>query len=621
METIRSLLDAKTFEIPENQRGYSWTSTQINELLRDLELAHPQNHYAGAIIVSRKGTVLSGNRPFDKYVVEDGQQRLVTFVLMLNELRQRLAAIHGPDHAKVAFLTERVFLTLNDDRLRITNRNSQLHDYLSHVLKGVPASPAELTAPMVRMRDAAAHIRTEFHDHSEEMLEDMSTRLLDIPMVMMVDLTAGGSINRFLAFDAINSRGLPLSVFDKIKNFCLLLKDKRGMALDAQEYWYKSLVQLERFQVSSRSNENDFISELSSVYHGHRWTPSATYDAIVDTYEKLLSSDNAVLEDKLSNFIQYWPRYAASYGLITCNDITRKTHNTGEVLCSLKTEDALRKIHNMGYLGIARRILASAKFTGVSKTDLNRLVEACEKMLFRIYGIKNYRTDYLSSEINRMSGQLLHERASIEDSVTEIAEYLSDSCSIESMLRFLTNDEPKYSYAKGYKGWDHCYYFLYEYEIHHSAPGIPVCEWASGKEAKLSTQEHILPQTHRDGGWWEKHWPDEAEANAFMHRLGNLVLTRSNSSLGRKEIEKKIEDSGAVHYYRHSQSTSTERKIPEFTDGATWRQPEILRRELTMVQWARERWALPQEAIEAYSLPDIYQEHLNTTVLTADRYC
>jgi hypothetical protein len=40
-------------------------------------------------------------------------------------------------------------------------------------------------------------------------------------LFVWVDLASAG-VNRYLTFDAINSRGLPLSEFDKIKNFCML---------------------------------------------------------------------------------------------------------------------------------------------------------------------------------------------------------------------------------------------------------------------------------------------------------------------------------------------------------------------------------------------------------------
>jgi hypothetical protein len=117
--------------------------------------------------------------------------------------------------------------------------------------------------------------------------------------------------------------------------------------------------------------------------------------------------------------------------------------------------------------------------------------------------------------------------------------------------------------------------------------------WQQSDSGRVNTQEHILPQNHRDGGWWEAQWPDESKAEKFKHRLGNLTLTSNNSVLGRKEISEKIEDLSASHYYRHANATNSEKKIPTFTSGLEWNSDNIIKREYDLLKFAAERWSIP----------------------------
>ena len=53
----------------------------------------------------------------------------------------------------------------------------------------------------------------------------MENRLCTQSKFEAIDLDIS-NFDRWLTFDAINSRGLPLSQFDKIKNLCVLIADK-----------------------------------------------------------------------------------------------------------------------------------------------------------------------------------------------------------------------------------------------------------------------------------------------------------------------------------------------------------------------------------------------------------
>lgn len=74
-----------TFVIPSQQRGYKWTSKNVEELLKDLwEFSKQENK--NMYCLQPIAVVKHGER---KYEVLDGQQRLTTLFLLYKYLTKR----------------------------------------------------------------------------------------------------------------------------------------------------------------------------------------------------------------------------------------------------------------------------------------------------------------------------------------------------------------------------------------------------------------------------------------------------------------------------------------------------------------------------------------------------
>ena len=159
-----------------------------------------------------------------------------------------------------------------------------------------------------------------------------------------------------------------------------------------------------------------------------------------------------------------------------------------------------------------------AKLLRYVKNILLECMQSCESKLFILGKITDTTNRILLSHMNLDA---------VKKEMCKVIETAED----QVVLR-LFNGDPKYNNI-AVNGWQYCYYFLYEYEskITRSQPPL---SWASSDRAKINTQEHILPNSHRDGDFWETEWPDENQAEKYKHRLGNLVLTDGNVQLGRK---------------------------------------------------------------------------------------
>jgi len=91
--TLGEFLDKKIFRIPYYQRNYSWEEEQLIDLWDDLNfLKNGKRHYFGTILIKdiEKTKKVSDLQAYNIYEVIDGQQRLTTISIFLNEILKEM---------------------------------------------------------------------------------------------------------------------------------------------------------------------------------------------------------------------------------------------------------------------------------------------------------------------------------------------------------------------------------------------------------------------------------------------------------------------------------------------------------------------------------------------------
>ena len=99
LQSLTEIFNFKFFRIPDFQRGYSWEKKQLDDFWNDLTNLKPERtHYTGLLTVEpiKKADIQTLDKwqddlwLFDKglsaYFVIDGQQRLTTAIIAINEL-------------------------------------------------------------------------------------------------------------------------------------------------------------------------------------------------------------------------------------------------------------------------------------------------------------------------------------------------------------------------------------------------------------------------------------------------------------------------------------------------------------------------------------------------------
>lgn len=171
-------LDKINLQIPQYQRPYKWTTKNADRLLQDIRQA-----YNSRKAVYRVGTLILHHDNKDAYNIVDGQQRIITFILLLKALQ-----------------VDCNLLKLELPANELTNKNISLN-YNAFLRRLCPSDNAE-----------NAQDRTDNNRH----LADYICHNCEMIIVITDDLSEA-----FQFFDSQNARGKALYPHDLLKAYHL----------------------------------------------------------------------------------------------------------------------------------------------------------------------------------------------------------------------------------------------------------------------------------------------------------------------------------------------------------------------------------------------------------------
>ena len=95
--SLSKLFDKRIFRIPDYQRGYAWQHPQLSDFWEDLwNLSEDRYHYTGMLSLKllksdaykdwTEEKWLIDQNDYEAFHVVDGQQRLTTFIILVNAI-------------------------------------------------------------------------------------------------------------------------------------------------------------------------------------------------------------------------------------------------------------------------------------------------------------------------------------------------------------------------------------------------------------------------------------------------------------------------------------------------------------------------------------------------------
>ena len=536
--------------IPLFQRPYQWDKEKWSVLWEDimsmygLEESDDSVHFMGAIVSMPVKTVPVG---VSKYLIIDGQQRLLTLAILLSVIRDK---VEGNTKLRI----QENYLTNNrhdePDYLKILPTQDDRDAFLSLVKNEIK------TLPDGRIREAHnyfSRVLKEYKDFEDRHidLEKLLATLENRLSVVMINLK--DTDDPYLIFEGLNHKGMDLTEADLVRNFILMrFKHSIGPGSE-QESVYNKL--WKPMQDDQGKGFSDFL-RFYAMSRGENVRKKQIYSAIKKSIPNSWSSDDLVEE------IHRMKEYSDHY--LKLIDPSKEGNKK------------LRK-HLEAYNGMSQvicrplilRLYEARDNEKICDEDLSICFSMIESYLLR-HQIMNLANNTFQVHFIKLCSKL--------DSVGEkIVDWLEkELCESKGANRWVTDAELERTllnvpvYERGVLK-----YMLEQIErnFEHLEPA----------DLSKTTIEHIMPQK-LTGDWQEMLGEDYRDIHQkYLHTLGNLTLTGYNSELGNFSFEEKKEKLKGSHIELNRWICKQDK----------WTESEIVDRGKMLIELVKKIWTRP----------------------------
>jgi uncharacterized protein with ParB-like and HNH nuclease domain len=523
-------IESKTiYKIPLYQRNYSWQIKQIESLIEDIS-NEERGYYIGNLLVNQSNDPVFGSKIFE---IVDGQQRLTTIALIyigiydiLNNFKNEQSKDVFPiqyDIKRKLFLEESIdnpkYLLLQDDR----------EIYLSIASSII----FEKEGKKVRKRSFFKRfdeLKSKLLDLLQN-LDEVKTFYSKLNDVEILQISVNNLSDAYSVFSALNSKGLPLTLVDLLKNEYLKQANYENRNQDdAIKGWYNLV---EQFADDEDINVSDVTQFLLNNYDSFESleTASITKGKALDRYNKLIKDKRSTYLTTLSERARKFVFLKKGYGI------------------SSYSEQIVNRVNDLNYLDPSQSYpLLMLLFVNTSlDLDETILVKILE-VVIKFFVIRNVTLRPKASNVRSMflgiNRRILKNNLKgvsiLEDISNTIHKEVDNNAEFKNQLINEGIFDKNHSTTR---------FLLIKLErtfgnfFNKSNPDT--LEELNGKKPRW-TIEHILPQGRNLTDYWRNvlspNNPSIAEniQEEQMHKLGNLTLTPYNSELGQKTFKEKV---------------------------------------------------------------------------------
>ena len=549
---IGTILAHNRFQVPVNQREYSWEPEHVEDLLSDFTEAIANNkstYFLGTI-------VLTTSKDGDVPEVADGQQRLATTTIILAGIRDYF---HANGDASRAGTIEHDYLSGRDlvttDVVPKLRLNIDDNTFFSKAILSQPDHPDRKAKATKRSHERIREAQKIVQQHIKKIVEPhkqtaRTARLLEwvgfiAKSALVIVLKVPDDVNAFMMFETLNDRGLKASQADLLKNY--LLSHAGDRIREGQQRWAKMQGALE-----FRDDDTTvvFLHHLLISKHG----PMRERE-VYDRVRKDVNTQTRAIEflDELADAAK---DYAALF-----NPDAKKWNEYG-----IGTRHNLTTINRDLQVAQIRPLM----FAVARKFPIKEAQKALR--LFVYWSVRFLFVGGRGGQLDRLYGLRAQEVESgkittAEGLVAAMGEAVPSDALFETA--FAEERVPSNRLAR---------YYLRALELKVKEQEEP--SYVPNEDNTQITLEHVLPENPGSG------WPqiDEESANAYHKFLGNMVLLqfKTNSSIGNSSFDEKKKVLAESAY-------DLTRNVVRFN---TWGIDEIKERQRELARIATKTWPL-----------------------------
>ena len=659
LQPVSLLFQNRLFRIPDYQRGYAWQQPQLVDFWDDLiNLQEGGYHYTGLLSLKVLKRIETKSWGSDLWMVDkcfkpchivDGQQRLTTFIILLNEIVEFARSIEcnsgkSDDEIVLGYDTLKDVVAKYICQHRPPNNQVTTYlfgyevdnpsaDYLRYRIFNAPFSgTVNETYYTKNLKFAKSFFRENIVAlYDTEGAEGLNNLYLKLTLRLMFNIhEIADDYDVFVAFETMNNRGKKLTNLELLKNRLIYLTtlysdgkfdelDKsnlRGQINDAWKEVYYQLGRNEKTPLSddeflrahwisyfmySRKKGDDYIHFLLNKFSAKNIFEKKTV-VIGETVEEDVEAVDYDTEDSADNLVEQEvlevsklePSEISAY-VNSSKDTAKYWYDTFFTMQSenLSKEEKLwvDRLNRIG-IGYFRPLVMVI----ISRRDLSEdqridAFRAIERFIFICFRLGYFNATFRSSEYYRAARSIYLKHMEISDLFDDINE--TTNANIEYAIpNFVTKIEKHFDNMGGFYYWNSIKYFLYEYELNLAQKNnLDKVSWelfTKTEKDKVSI-EHILPQTPTKYYWRNQFRQfDNEEIELLSCALGNLLpLSQSiNSSLQNDSFDdKKTSKSSGRRGYQNGSHSEI-----EVSKEADWSADKIYKRSKSLLKFMENRW-------------------------------
>ena len=628
LRSLNHIFTNRVFRIPDYQRGYSWGTAQLEDFWQDLlNIKDHKIHYTGLLTVeavSYKEALQKEQWQNDLWMIEedadstayyviDGQQRLTTSIILINEILSKLTEDQSINNkAKSYWVDKFLYQSVGEgyqSYLFGYERDNPSDEYFKTKILNQKSMSADKVAERTLYTSNLTTAKEFFIEHLNSLefveLEKLFKRLINKFRFNFYEID--DELDVFVTFETMNNRGKPLSNLELLKNRLIYLStlletdevSRQRLRQNINEAWKTVYEYLGRNE-KRRMPDDDFLKNHWIMYYKYDRKESNVYAKFL--LNKVFTPDRAnsgeLKAPEIQAYLDSLAKAVKSWFFM---------HNPELSDYSVETKEWLQKLNRIGMAAFPPLLMAIMMREKEPKV-LN-FIKAAERFVFLVFRVSQRPSHTKNSDFFRLANQFYKgEEGLTVSEVTSKVATLTDGewgegdnyeyygwCDLD---RFKGHIEDLFKRGKGYYGWNSITYFLYEYEqsLESQSGGDTKLFWKSLANRKREDSiEHIFPQTPNKE-CWEDHYGQfkEKQQRYLLNSLGNLVLLKrkKNSELSNRCFSDKIRyDSkdGERGYFNGSYS---EIEIASYDD---WTPAEINGRGIQLLKFLEERWGVSFE--------------------------
>ena len=626
---LPDIFHKRVFRVPDYQRGYAWEKEQVGEFLDDLYFLGPRHHYTGTVVLCQVPDALprrgaDGTNYVETHIV-DGQQRLTTVVLLLNELSRALEDY--PDCADLAQGIRNNYIETKGKGGATVYKLSLNEDtdkfFKASILRKKPGIERPPVRSAERLWEAKAQIAKFLEpldgesdlDHQAE-LTDLYDKVAERLHFNLYEVHEEAEVG--VIFEVMNDRGKQLTNLEKVKNYLLYAASSLDVDKAARDdlvkavnkAWAEILRNLMAAGLGSSANED----QLLQMHWIKQHDPQAKNWAGVKSVKRMFGlREHAEKHDELLSKLRWYAEDLCESSVAFCD--ARNPRRDG-AFGAFPPEGARKdarywsaKLLRIGVIRTFLPLLMAARQRWPSEPQKYvELVKLCEAFAFRTYRVGRAISTYREPAMFRLAYAVAH-GMEFDEAVRAMKNAYGEGWARRAFAAFANAGDPSPDY--GYE-WGGLRYFLYEYEEHLAAekgasPDVP---WQEVARAGLKdTIEHVLlqyignrpnPAFEHEKDW--QKWFTAAEHAEYVHDIGNLALTKWNPWYSNKAFRDKKGAFGSEEKCYAEAPFYQETEIAKQND---WTKESINARRAKLLAWARERWAVDFSDVDGAGAPEV----------------